>query len=333
MLCFEITMGMVLQQISLEEMDPLRRRARDGLDWPQPFMLPGWLSAWWQVFGDAYQPLVLAGENHNGIVGVAPLKLLGGEASFMGDPSVCDYADFITRAGSESEFITALLENLGGRGVKSLALGTLRPDSAARRFLAAPACGGSQSAECAVTDVSYEMTLPTDWETYLASLDGRQRRDVERKQRRLSSLAEAGFKMLRDAEVTPAELDLFMDMMSASRRDKAGFMTDKMRLFFEEIARAAAGYSILRLGFLEIGRQKVAGVLCFEYRGTLYLYNSGYLPEFAELSAGLFSKLYAIRYAISAGLKVFDFLKGEEPYKARLGGKAVGLYSCRIPPG
>jgi CelD/BcsL family acetyltransferase involved in cellulose biosynthesis len=321
-----------LHVISLAELELLHRRAGDELDWPQVFILPGWLDAWWRSFGANYQPLVLTGENDRGVVGVAPLKLLSGEASFMGDPSVCDYADFITRPGSESGFISAVLENIAAQGVKSMELGTLRPDSSARRFLTVDSPDG-MGVECAVTDTSYEMPLAGDWDAYLASLESRQRRDIERKQRRLASLAEADFKMLRDDEVTAGDLSQFIDMMMASRSDKADFMTDKMKAFFEDISRAAAAYGILRLGFLGIGRRRIAAVMCFEYRRTFYLYNSGYLSEFAELSAGLFSKLYAIRYAISSGLKIFDFLKGAEPYKARLGGQAVGLYTCRFPLG
>ncbi len=333
MLCFEKPMGIKLRVISLAELELLRRRAGNGLDWPQLFMLPGWLDAWWRSFGEGYQPLVLAGENENGTVGVAPLKLQGGEASFMGNPSVCDYGDFITRPGNEFGFINAVLEDLKGRGVRSLALGTLRPDSTVRRFLTEGESGSGKIAECLVTDVSYQMFLPAGWDAYLASLEGRQRRDIERKERRLFSLAEADFRMLRDGEVTAGDLTQFIDMMTASRRDKASFMSDGMRNFFEDIARAAAGYGILRMGFLEMGRRKMAAVMCFEYCGAFYLYNSGYLPEFSELSAGLFSKLYAIRYAINTGLKIFDFLKGAEPYKARLGAQAVELYTCRFPLG
>ena len=70
--------------------------------------------------------------------------------------------------------------------------------------------------------------------------------------------------------------------------------------------------------------------MCFDYNGCIYLYNSGYDPQYVGLSAGLLSKVYAIQDSIEKGKKRFDFLKGAEPYKGHLGGKEVPLYRCQI---
>jgi CelD/BcsL family acetyltransferase involved in cellulose biosynthesis len=103
-----------------------------------------------------------------------------------------------------------------------------------------------------------------------------------------------------------------------------------MQAFFIDMAQAVAGYGALRLGLLEMGTRPVAAVLCFDYNNGVYLYNSGYDPSYARLSAGLISKLEAIRWAIQQKKRVFDFLKGAEVYKERLGGMRLSLSSCRF---
>ena len=45
-----------------------------------------------------------------------------------------------------------------------------------------------------------------------------------------------------------------------------------------------------------------------------------------DLSVGLINKAYAIREAIEAGRRRFDFLKGAERYKYSLGGQDRAIY-------
>jgi CelD/BcsL family acetyltransferase involved in cellulose biosynthesis len=56
-------------------------------------------------------------------------------------------------------------------------------------------------------------------------------------------------------------------------------------------------------------------VLCFDAGSHLYLYNSGYDPEFSALSVGLVSKALCLQWAIENGKQGIDFLRGNEPYK------------------
>jgi CelD/BcsL family acetyltransferase involved in cellulose biosynthesis len=62
----------------------------------------------------------------------------------------------------------------------------------------------------------------------------------------------------------------------------------------------------------------------------MFLYNNGYDPQHSLLSLGLVSKVLSIKEGIERGRSRFDFLKGDEEYKRRLGGKEVSLYGCQI---
>ncbi len=319
-----------VSQEKVENMGRYFQPGANSLRWPSVFVLPGWLDAWWQVFGAGYEPLMLVVREGDEAIGLAPLKIKDGVASFIGDNSVCDYLDFIVAPGKEEAFSRAILDYLAAQRVKSLVLETLRPESVAGHNVIGEAKRRGHPIACSQIDVSSEMELPATWEDYLASLEPKQRCDVERKMRQLDKVADVRFRVLRDSEVSEAELSAFFQMMEDSRRDKANFLTAEMRSFFERVAAAMSVYGLLRLAFLDVGVARVAAVLYFEYDDRLYLYNSGYISQYAEMNVGLVSKLYCIRHAIEERQRVFDFLKGSEVYKSRLGGREVKLFRCVI---
>ena len=107
-------------------------------------------------------------------------------------------------------------------------------------------------------------------------------------------------------------------------------MTERMASFFNSLAEAMAEASILKLFILELDAIPAAAAMCFDYNSTTYLYNSGYDHRFSSLSVGVLCKALSIKDSIQRGRKNYDFLKGDEAYKHRLGGKEVPLYRCQI---
>jgi CelD/BcsL family acetyltransferase involved in cellulose biosynthesis len=107
-------------------------------------------------------------------------------------------------------------------------------------------------------------------------------------------------------------------------------MTDQRTSFFRSLAEAMAEARLLRLYFLDIDAAPAAAVMSFDYNSTVYLYNNGYDDQYRRLSVGLLSKVYTIQDSIRRGKKKYDFLKGTEAYKHRLGGRPVQLYRCQV---
>jgi CelD/BcsL family acetyltransferase involved in cellulose biosynthesis len=86
----------------------------------------------------------------------------------------------------------------------------------------------------------------------------------------------------------------------------------------------------LRFGILELNASPVAVVMYFDYNNSVFLYNNGYDPKYSFLSVGLISKVLCLKDSVERGRSKFDFLKGAEEYKYRLGGKEITLYGCEI---
>jgi CelD/BcsL family acetyltransferase involved in cellulose biosynthesis len=97
-------------------------------------------------------------------------------------------------------------------------------------------------------------------------------------------------------------------------------MTTEREQFFCKIAIELAREGITRLCFLEIDGVKEATSLSFVSGEVRYLYNSGYNPAQSNLSVGLLNHALTIKSSIQSGHRVFDFMRGNEPYKYHLGG-------------
>ena len=122
----------------------------------------------------------------------------------------------------------------------------------------------------------------------------------------------------------------FFALFEQAKQNKAAFMTEGMASFFNSLGEAMAEANILKIYILELDAIPAAAAMCFDYNSTIYLYNSGYDRRFSSLSAGLLCKVLSIKDSIQGGKKKYDFLKGDEVYKHRLGGKKIPLYRCQI---
>ena len=297
------------------------------LKWPSPFVLPGWMRAWQEVFAPQAELWIRSFQKGEEVVGVAPLLVENRTARLIGGPDVCDHLDLAAAGSRTVEFSRALLDYARIEGIERLELNPLRPDSAVMKVLAPVAREKGYAVSIGEDDLLFEVELPGSWDEYLQILTGKQRHEVRRKLRRLENSAAAGFRVLEAPEAVRAAMDDFFVLFRQNREDKAAFMSGRMEAYFRRLAEYVPG---MRIGFLDVDGAPAAGVLCCDHEGTRYLYNSGYDHRLAQLSVGLLCKVFSIRESMARGLKRYDFLKGNEIYKRQLGGKPVPIYSCRI---
>ena len=323
-------MSCTISEDSLDTLNSYWTDSRQKLHWGSVFVLPAWIQVWWQIFGSGYETFIRTVRQGEKIIGIAPLMLKEKTAGLIGNTDVCDYLDFIVTPGMEDDFFNILMDDLKKNGIKSLDLKHIRSDSTILTGLTNIAAERGHKVVSTQEDISLEMDLPSDWDEYLLSLSTKQRHEIRRKLRRLSEAGDVEYRFIDDITAVPAAMDTFFKMFVESRQDKADFMTEQMKSFFRLLAETMTGVGLLRLGVLELDAKPVAEIMCFDYNNCVYLYNSGYDPEYTSLSAGLLSKVLAIKDSIEKSKSRFDFLKGAEIYKYHLGGREVPLYRCQI---
>jgi len=292
------------------------------------FSSPDWAETWWKHFGEGSTLSAGAVEEDGVVIGIAPLRLQDGIVRFIGSDNLFDFRDFIVEKDREEVFYRALLQGLSMTGAASLDLAPLLPVSSAYRVLIPLAREQGLAVTCSPDEVTVSLDLPPDLPSYLALLSGKQRHELLRKERRLNEEGDVSYRVKDRAD--DADIDLFLDFFRKSREDKNRFLTPTVELFMRDIIASSQARGMLRLGILELNSTPIAATLCFEYRDGIYLYNSGYAPDYRWLSAGLLSKYYSIRDSITQKKSYYDFLRGAEKYKFHLGGKENGLFRCII---
>jgi CelD/BcsL family acetyltransferase involved in cellulose biosynthesis len=316
--------------VSVETFDSLPDPVQapgSALEWASPFVLPGWLQAWWEVFAPPAESLILSVREDRRLIGIAPLQREGGSLRLMGSADVCDHLDVVVDPRRIKEFCATLLDYVNREAATRMELGPVRSDSVVMTELLPQARGRGWPVASETEDVLFEADLPPTWEEYLDRLSGKQRHEVRRKLRRLQQSATFTFRMVGGRGDIDAGMEDFLRLFRMNRADKAEFMTARMEAFFRALARRVPA---TRLGFLDIDGAAAAAVMCFDHGATRYLYNSAFDSGQGSLSVGILCKVLSIQDAITRGLAKYDFLKGNETYKRQLGGSGMPVYHCRI---
>lgn len=285
-----------------------------------PFTHPAFVGTWLRHFGAGHEPTLLAFRKDERLVGVAALELSGATAVQLGEPDVCDYAGPLALPGEEGAVADTLFEFFNEDMTRSSSLWGMREGDAMREPLFAAAHAHGWAAQAEAEAASPGLDLPGTWEAYVESLPKKDRHELRRKLRRIEAAGDVRYSSTGEVAEVAQGMDALLDQMRHSRPEKAVFLTAATEAFFRELAATMAEAGLMRLGTLRLDGEAVARLFTFEDAGCVYLYNSGFEPELSELAVGLLSKALAIRDAIERGKRRFDFLRGDEEYKRRLGG-------------
>jgi CelD/BcsL family acetyltransferase involved in cellulose biosynthesis len=311
-----------------------------------PFLRAEYQQAWWAERGGGEWPqaelLVVTARGEDGaLVGIAPLfqaKNKDGRPALLliGSIEISDYLDLVVAREQVDAFCTGLLNRLGEPDVpvwEVLDFYNIPASSPTRAALgrAASALGWAAGEQLLMPVPA--IALPSDWETYLATMvDKKERQEIRRKMRRSEGGDDQVTWTMIDSAAghdLAAETEAFLALM-AHNADKAAFLTPAMRQAFHGVTRAAAENGWLRLAFLLVNGQKAAAYLTFDYGNRLYIYNSAIDPRFNTYSPGWVLLAYLLRWAIENKRTAFDFLRGEEDYKFRFGAVAGKIYRVQV---
>ena len=219
---------------------------------------------------------------------------------------------------------------ISANGATRLDLFSISEESPTLAILPDLARARGYTVEVAEEDVAPRITLADTWDDYLAGLSKKDRHELRRKFRRLDAQGNWRWYCVSDPAEAAERMDTFVDLMRRSDPAKAEFLTPEREAFFRRMVEATATEGMLRLFFMEMDDLAVAASLCFDYDGVRMLYNSGHDPEYRYYSVGLLLHSLCLRDALEKGYRCFDFLRGNEPYKYRLGGTDHHLFRISL---
>ncbi|HUP16702.1 MAG TPA: GNAT family N-acetyltransferase [Acidimicrobiia bacterium] len=267
-----------------------------------PFPMAEFLRAWWQEFQpDARVVIISSGS------GALPLMESAGVIQFLGDSDLTDYHSPL---GQDVQGPVDILVTMIDR-TTSLDLDSL-PGEAATAIAESLSSTGLRPKTSEQT-VARVLQLPSSIDDYHLLIGKKERHELRRKRRRYEE--QVGPATLSTNIGTGFGFDEFVRLHRLAPGDKGTFMTGERHRFFSRLA----GQDGWRVDYLENDGAATACLFGWTDGSDYYLYNSSFDPAFHSASPGQVLLAAMIEHAITEGWGVFDFLKGDESYKARLG--------------
>jgi len=158
-----------------------------------------------------------------------------------------------------------------------------------------------------------------DWEAYLASRSSHLRKRLRWLERRVAKDHQVAIRRTERPEELAADMATLFDLHDRrwSGRGGSSLASRRARAFHAEFAAAALGRGWLRLWLMEWDGEPVAAWYGWRVGDRYSFYNGGFDPERSKLSPGMVMLATVIRSAFEEGAREFDFLLGDEAYKAR----------------
>ena len=299
-----------------------------------PFGSPLWNMLWWKHFSRRSLAasceffVHLVRDASGALRGVAPWMILhrlpltplrvSVVTPFGADASLTEIRGVICRRDDEGEIVAALDRHLRETGIAFAAVEWM----GVRGYDALDILEAQAPLSFAQVNQFYVLALPKTWEGVRAHVGSYMRRNLRRVFERIDALGKTlRLDVYEDADAIGARMDNFFRLhsMRAGARDMFAhpdkFAKPVNRRFVEEAYLAFARRGEARYFEACIEDKVVACRLCFALGGTLYVYYSGYDPEWQDYNVGTLMMANIIQWAIGQGFEDINLSAGKDRSK------------------
>jgi CelD/BcsL family acetyltransferase involved in cellulose biosynthesis len=306
-----------------------------------------WQSTWWTHYGTPRyggrrELFLLAVTDGADIVGIAPwlLEQLPGRGRvirFLGEDEVCtEYSTLLCRPEDRSRVTAALADYLTMDAPKWDVLdleGVEADDAVVNQLVAQLAERGFSSFSRRIVHRCWTASLPATWDDYLQTLSKSHRTKLRRLQKRVLESGRVTVHHVADPVAFDRAWKMFVDLHQRRRQslgEPGCFASSRFASFHETVARQLLSAGQLSLMWCELDGRPISAEYNLIGAGKTYAYQGGLDPEFLDEQPGRISTMTAVQRAIESGHTTFDFLRGDEPYKAHWRAHPVELYAVRV---
>mgnify|MGYP001821081543 CR=1 FL=1 len=340
----------VIPIVDVQQWDNVARMW-DCLSWGSPFRSRAWHRSWWNAYGNNRTLFILQVDNDQGVViGFAPWFIertlsQGRVVRFLGSGEACsDYLGVLATPEYIDQVAEALAHWLSchvGNGLGPAfdwdlldLSGVDAKDKGIQRLAEQLAVRGNQVHRRA-GDRCWRIELPSSWEQYLKRLSKSHRKQVRRIERRYLENGLARLHTERSRDDVVKAMPLLVDLHQQRRQsvnEPGCFASEAFSLFLHEAVEQLADQDAVELHWIEIDGQAVAAELHFIGGGVTYAYQAGVLPEALDQEPGRIMNVAVLKHYMAEGQSAFDFLRGDEPYKAHWRATPRPSVSLRVVP-
>jgi CelD/BcsL family acetyltransferase involved in cellulose biosynthesis len=336
------------------------RKVWNAMAGDNPFRRWEWAESWWSAYGNEATTLGQRRElfaliivDGGQVIGIAPWHVersatRGSVIRPLGAGEVCsEYPGLLAQPGREDRVAIALAgmfleRRLADRSTGApsvnwdlLELQNTRLDDLATNCFARQLADRGGGVHCREGATCWRIDLPADWNTYLARLSRSHRKQALRIERRYFDTGRARLRTAVDDASLDRGLTILMQLHQrrwASRGAAGCFASRPFAQFITAMARREAASGVLDLNWLELDGRPIAAEIHLRTENTVYAYQSGIEPSALIHEPGRLITLALLKRAIVEGRRRFDFLRGDEPYKAHFRAEPIATCDLRVVP-
>lgn len=316
----------------------------NALDGGMPFRSHEWLTTWWNHYGEAPRQrlhvIALRDDEAGPLVGLAPWYLdhsrtRGEVLRPLGGGEVCsDHRGILCTPSREAEVARSIACYLS----KSDAWNRLELDAVDESDVVIQHLSSELAKrDCEVSTRGdgncWSVDLPATWDEFLALQSKSHRKQLRRAADRVLDTPRCQWHAVESLDDFREAWPIFVDLHQR-RRTSLGepgcFASDRFTAFHTEVAPLMLAAGRLRLGWLELDGSPAAAEYHFAGLGGTYAYQGGVDPDRLDDEPGRLSNIATIRRAIEQKHTAFDFLRGDEPYKAHWRATPQPTYRLRV---
>jgi CelD/BcsL family acetyltransferase involved in cellulose biosynthesis len=318
---------------NLADLEPMRA-AWDALARGCPFRSWAWIATWWRHYGEAMASrklritCVFRDETSQpaSLIGVLPSYIdaswsQGRVLRLLGDGEVCsDHIGLLTAAGAEEAIAGAVAAELLQRANWDLLdfTGVDADDAATSALLDGLALGNATVTRLAA-DRCWVIDLPSSWDEFLAMQSKSHRKQLRQLDSRVIQSGRARWKLVESADDFATAWSTLVELHQRRRQslgEPGCFASRTWAAFHWDVAQQLLADGRLGLSLLTLDGRPIAAEYHITGAGATYAYQGGFDPNRLHDEPGQLSTICSIKRAISEGHRQFDFLRGDEPYKA-----------------
>ena len=324
-----------------------QREEWDAAAGPFPFFRWNWMANWFKCMGqDLELALLVAVDESDNWIGIAPWcidsKTFSRRLRFLGSGTACsDYLDLICQPQYSRKFAEAasdwIVDNVGnpntlGR-LDAIDFEGITTSNPITQYLCDLLDAHGLQSHSNELEGGWAVDLPSTWDELNSSFSKSMRRKTKKAVQRLADDS----TQIVSTKNQPLETlwPIFVDLHQRRRNmvGQAGCFADSnFDDFLYQASKGLVAEGKAELTVIKRDNIPFAAMLLLNDDDCVYMYQSGMDCQRLNLEPGYQIATHSIRNSIELGFKKFDFLRGDEPYKARWNTSRIPISRTRFIP-
>ncbi len=311
-----------------------------------PFRQTPWLAAWWRHLGKnltAY--LVIARSSDGTVQGLLPLyrddnatqgrtlRPIGDGTACTDDVSVLAMPEHVVQVSAAIGRFLANIASDSKFGWDLLDLdGIVEADEACTALARGLNESGATLHSHSRMSTWYK-PCESSWDSYLASLSKSHRRALVQLHKKFQNCSELQYTVAQDSNDIDSSLRQLIELHQQrwlAAGQQGTYAEPEFRDFIADVVSGFSGQGMLFFPTLRQADKIIAAELHFVgCNNRTYCYSTGYNIQSAALQPGRLLNVQVLQHIYNHGWSGVDLLRGDEPYKERMGAKPLRVLRVR----